>query len=58
MANKQLTGNKGEWSEVYVLFRLLADGFVKSSVKEINHNGSEKCTINSVIRNHDNDILC
>ncbi len=31
-----LTGNKGEWSEVYVFFRLLADGRVYAADAELN----------------------
>ena len=26
MSNDNITGNKGEWSEIYVLFKILADG--------------------------------
>ena len=59
MANKQLTGNKGEWSEVYVLFQLLADGFLRSAVKEGDLISAEKCRVNSVIRNNgSNEQLC
>ena len=31
-----LTGNKGEWSEVYVLLRLLADGKIYAADSELN----------------------
>ena len=31
-----LTGNKGEWSEIYVLFRLLADGKIYAADSELN----------------------
>ena len=31
-----LTGNKGEWSEIYVLFRLLADGKIYAADGELN----------------------
>ena len=31
-----LKGNKGEWSEVYVLLRLLADGKIYAADSELN----------------------
>lgn len=31
-----LTGNKGEWSEIYVLFKLLADGKIYAADSELN----------------------
>lgn len=31
-----LTGNKGEWSEIYVLLRLLADGKIYTADSELN----------------------
>lgn len=31
-----ITGNKGEWSEIYVLFRLLADGKIYAADSELN----------------------
>ena len=31
-----LTGNKGEWSEIYVLLRLLADGKIYAADSELN----------------------
>lgn len=34
--NNHLTGNTGEWSEVYVLLRLLADGKIYAADKDLN----------------------
>lgn len=31
-----LTGNKGEWSEIYVLLKLLADGKIYAADSELN----------------------
>ena len=31
-----LTGNRGEWSEIYVLLRLLADGKIYAADSELN----------------------
>ena len=33
---KPMTGNKGEWSEIYTLFKLLADGRVHAGDEELN----------------------
>lgn len=65
--NKHFKGNKGEWSEVYVLFKLLADGILRSAVK-VAEKTSAECKINEVIRSdsqkrqlryhrHDNKIV-
>ena len=34
----KLTGNKGEWSEIYVLLRLLGDGKIYSADENIKKN--------------------
>ncbi|MDU4854253.1 MAG: HpaII family restriction endonuclease, partial [Clostridioides difficile] len=31
-----ISGNKGEWSEIYVLFKLLADGKIYAADSELN----------------------
>lgn len=36
MEVNMLKGNKGEWSEVYVLLRLLADGKIYAADSELN----------------------
>ena len=35
METIMLTGNKGEWSEIYVLLRLLADGKIYAADSEL-----------------------
>lgn len=37
----RITGNKGEWSELYVLLRLLADGKIRPAVEDLRKD--EKC---------------
>ncbi len=40
MVTKEIKGNKGEWSELYVLLRLLADGKIHAAndkVEKINN---------------------
>ncbi len=36
MSDQNLTGNKGEWSEIYVFFKLLADGELYAADSELN----------------------
>lgn len=36
MEVKVISGNKGEWSEIYVLFKLLADGKIYAADSELN----------------------
>jgi hypothetical protein len=36
MSDQNLTGNKGEWSEIYVFFKLLADGKLHAADSDLN----------------------
>jgi len=36
MSEKKFTGNKGEWSEIYVFFKLLADGELYAADSDLN----------------------
>ena len=45
-----LTGNKGEWSEVYVLFRLLADGKLYAADNNMQRNENIYFPILKIIR--------
>lgn len=48
-----LSGNKGEWSELYVLFRLLADGRLNSGDGKLNINLEKFFPILKVFRSDD-----
>lgn len=45
-----LTGNKGEWSEIYVLLRLLADGKIYAADSELNKMDDVYFPIIKIIR--------
>jgi len=45
-----LTGNKGEWSEVYALFKLLSDGKVYASNADLQKNQDLFFPIIAIIR--------
>ena len=45
-----LTGNKGEWSEIYTLFKLLGDGIVYAGDEQFNRIEEVFYPIMSVIR--------
>ena len=45
-----LTGNKGEWSEIYVLLRLLADGKINAADSELNKMDDVYFPIIKIIR--------
>lgn len=51
-----LTGNKGEWSEIYTLFKVLADGKIYSADGQLNRIEDLFFLINEVIRKENNDI--
>lgn len=45
-----LMGNKGEWSEIYVLLRLLADGKIYAADSELNKLKDVYFSIIKIIR--------
>ena len=45
-----ISGNKGEWSEIYVLFKLLADGKIYAADSELNKLNDIYFTIIKIIR--------
>lgn len=47
---KPLTGNKGEWSEIYVLFRLLGDGKIYAADEDLNRMENTFLSIIKIIR--------
>ena len=47
-----LTGNKGEWSEIYVLLRLLADGKIYAADSELNKLDGVYFPIIKIIREY------
>lgn len=49
-----LTGNKGEWSEIYALFRLLGEGKVHAGDGNLNKIENLFYPILSVLRNEKN----
>ena len=49
-----ITGNKGEWSEIYTLFKLLGDGVVYAGDADMNKVSSLFYPIISVIRQEEN----
>ena len=58
MSDKEMiTGNKGEWSEYYVLLKVLGDGKLYGADAEVNPNPEIFYNINKVIRNEGNGIL-
>jgi len=50
-----ITGNKGEWSEVYVLFRLLGDGRLYSANANFERDDTAFFPVIKVLRNEPND---
>ncbi len=50
MAVEELSGNKGEWSEPYVLFRLLADGRIYAADENLNKLSSVYFPILKILR--------
>lgn len=53
--NKRMTGNKGEWSELYTLFKLAADGRMYAADENINRIDSIYYDILKIIRNQKED---
>lgn len=52
-----ITGNKGEWSEIYALFKLLGDGIVHAGDASLNKIEELFYPILSVIRNEQDRLL-
>ena len=52
-----ITGNKGEWSEIYVLFRLLADGKIYAADSELNKLENIYFPIIKIIREETAGVL-
>lgn len=52
-----LTGNKGEWSEIYVLLRLLADGKIYAADSELNKLEDVYFPIIKIIREENKDEI-
>ena len=52
-----LTGNKGEWSEIYVLLRLLADGKIYAADSEFNRLEDVYFPIIKIIREDKKDEI-
>lgn len=50
MANKTYSGNRGEWSEPYVVLRLLADGKLCQADKDLLPSANEYADVLQVIR--------
>jgi type II restriction enzyme len=46
----EFRGNKGEWSEIYVLFRILADGRLSSSTKDFQNSTESYFPVSRIIR--------
>lgn len=57
-AIKPMKGNRGEWSEVYVFLRLIADGFLFDKYKDEQKKDQERRkVVVSVIRQHPDPVL-
>ena len=55
---KQMRGNRGEWAEVYVFLRLLADGFLADKYKDDQKKDQEhRRVVVNVIRQHPDPVL-
>ena len=46
----EFRGNKGEWSEIYVLFRILADGRLSSSTRDFQNSAESFFPVSKIIR--------
>lgn len=57
MSDEQITGNKGEWSEFYVLLRLLADGRLYAADKDINKIPDSFFDILQILRMENDNLL-
>lgn len=55
-AYKKISGNIGEWSEVYVFFKLLAEGKLFAADDELNRLEGEYYPIIKIIRTEDKNI--
>jgi len=53
---KMLTGNKGEWSEIYTLFKLLADGKLYAADENLNRMDDIYFPIIKIIREEVNEV--
>lgn len=53
----EITGNKGEWSEFYVLLRLLADGRLYAADKDINKIPDSFFDILQILRTENDNLL-
>lgn len=58
MPNKPLTGNKGEWNEIYVLFRLLGDGKIYAADENLQRMGDTYLPIIKIIREENAGEIC
>ena len=55
---KEIKGNRGEWSEVYVFLRLLSDGFMIERYQDLSKKMKEKRqVVVNVIRQHPKPVL-
>lgn len=57
LGNESITGNKGEWSEFYVLLRLLADGRLYAADKDINKIPDSFFDILQILRVENDNLL-
>lgn len=55
-SEKELTGNKGEWSEFYTFLKLLADGKIYAADKNLNKNETLFYLILKIIRGEAEDL--
>ena len=55
-ACKKISGNIGEWSEIYVFFKLLAEGKLFAADDELNKLEGEYYPIIKIIRTEDKNI--
>ena len=55
--DERITGNKGEWSEFYVLLRLLADGRLYAADKDINKIPDSFFDILQILRTENDNLL-
>ena len=52
-----IKGNKGEWSEVYALFKLLSEGKLYAGDKDLNKIPNLIYPIISILRQESQDLL-
>lgn len=56
MPIRDLSANKGEWAELYVLFRLLGDGRLYAADKQLNKKLDSYLDVLNIIREEARDI--